>query len=93
MSRSRDCDLFKEYRRKAFDDFCNLLRETRSKYFQSIGYFEYGNPYREIGEGKLRPDVARFMMRQLDEATGGLPSESLMALNALAIPMTSSLLT
>jgi hypothetical protein len=36
MSRSRDCDLFKEYRRKAFDDFCNLLRETRS--------FEDGSP-------------------------------------------------
>jgi hypothetical protein len=57
MSRSRDCDLFKEYRRKAFDDFCNLLRETRSKYPQSIGYFEYGNPYREIGV--CREAVAR----------------------------------
>jgi nucleotide-binding universal stress UspA family protein len=49
LSRSRDCDLFSEHRRKVFDDFCNLLRKTRRKYPASIGYFEYGNAYREIG--------------------------------------------
>jgi nucleotide-binding universal stress UspA family protein len=59
MSRSRDCDLFEELRRKVFDDFCNLLRETRSKYPHSIGYFEYGNSYREIGvvASQLRADL------------------------------------
>ena len=59
MSRSRDCDLFEEHRRKVFDDFCNLLRETRSKYPHSIGYFEYGNSYREIGivARQLRADL------------------------------------
>jgi len=47
-SRSRGCDLFKEQRRKVFSDFYKLLVETRNKYPDSIGYFEYGNPDREI---------------------------------------------
>jgi nucleotide-binding universal stress UspA family protein len=46
--RSRSCDLFKQQRQKVFADFYNLLRETRNKYPDSIGYFEYGNPDREI---------------------------------------------
>jgi nucleotide-binding universal stress UspA family protein len=47
-SRSPNCDLFKEQRRKVFADFYNLLRETQNKYPDSVGYFEYGNPDREI---------------------------------------------
>ena len=47
-SRSPNCDLFSEQRRKVFADFYNLLRETRNKYPDSIGYFEYGDPDREI---------------------------------------------
>lgn len=47
-SRSRGCDLFREQRRKIFADFYKLLRETRNRYPDSIGYFEYGNPEREI---------------------------------------------
>jgi nucleotide-binding universal stress UspA family protein len=47
-SRSPNCDLFKEQRQKIFADFYNLLRETRDKYPDSKGYFEYGNPDREI---------------------------------------------
>jgi nucleotide-binding universal stress UspA family protein len=46
--RSRSCDLFKQQRQKVCADFYNLLRETRNKYSDSIGYFEYGNPDREI---------------------------------------------
>jgi nucleotide-binding universal stress UspA family protein len=46
--RSRGCDLFKEQRRKVFADFYKLLVETRNKYPDSTGYFEYGNPDREI---------------------------------------------
>jgi nucleotide-binding universal stress UspA family protein len=47
-SRSPNCDLFNEQRQKVFADFYNLLRETRNKYPDSIGYFEYGDPDREI---------------------------------------------
>ncbi len=47
-SPSRGCDLFKEQRRKAFADFYRLLQETRNRYPDSIGYFEYGNTEREI---------------------------------------------
>jgi hypothetical protein len=34
-SRSPNCDLFKEQRRKIFADFYNLLRETQKKYADS----------------------------------------------------------
>jgi len=47
-SRSRGCDLFKEQRRRVFADFYKLLEETRNRYPDSIGYFEYGNAEREI---------------------------------------------
>jgi nucleotide-binding universal stress UspA family protein len=47
-SRSRGCDVFKEQRRKVFADFYKLLQETRNRYPDSIGYFEYGNPERDI---------------------------------------------
>jgi nucleotide-binding universal stress UspA family protein len=47
-SRSPNCDLFKEQRRQVFADFYDLLRETQNKYPDSVGYFEYGNPDREI---------------------------------------------
>jgi nucleotide-binding universal stress UspA family protein len=47
-SRSPNCDLFKEQRRKVFADFYHLLRETKNKYPDSVGYFEYGNPDHEI---------------------------------------------
>jgi hypothetical protein len=47
-SRSRGCDLFKEQRRNVFADFYKLLRVTRDRYPDSIGYFEYGNLEREI---------------------------------------------
>jgi nucleotide-binding universal stress UspA family protein len=58
-SRSRGCDLFREQRRKVFADFYNLLRETRNRYPDSIGYFEYGNPDREIDviARQLRADL------------------------------------
>ena len=58
-SRSPNCDLFKEQRRKVFADFYNLLRETRNKYPDSVGYFEYGNPDREIDviARQLRADL------------------------------------
>ena len=47
-SRSPNCDLFNQQRQKVFADFYNLLLETRNKYSDSIGYFEYGDPDREI---------------------------------------------
>jgi nucleotide-binding universal stress UspA family protein len=47
-SRRRGRDLFCEQRRKVFADFYKLLRETRNRYPDSIGYFEYGDPEREI---------------------------------------------
>ena len=47
-SRCPNWDLFKEQRRKVFADFYNLLRETRNKCPNAKGYFEYGNPDREI---------------------------------------------
>jgi nucleotide-binding universal stress UspA family protein len=58
-SRSRGCDLFKEQRRKVFADFYKLLRETRDRYPDSTGYFEYGNPEREIEviASRLRADL------------------------------------
>ena len=58
-SRSPNCDLFKEQRRKVFADFYNLSRETQNKYPDSIGYFEYGNPDREIDviARQLRADL------------------------------------
>jgi nucleotide-binding universal stress UspA family protein len=58
-SRSGGCDLFKEQRQKVFVDFYQLLRNTRNKYPDSIGYFEYGNPDREIDviAGQLRADL------------------------------------
>jgi nucleotide-binding universal stress UspA family protein len=58
-SRSRGCDLFKEQRRKVFADFYKLLLETRDRYPDSIGYFEYGNPEREIEviASRLRADL------------------------------------
>jgi nucleotide-binding universal stress UspA family protein len=58
-SRSRGCDLFREQRRKVFADFYKLLRETRNRYPDSIGYFEYGNPEREIEviARRLRADL------------------------------------
>ena len=58
-SRSRGCDLFREQRRKVFADFCDLLRETRNRYPDSIGYFEYGNPDHEIDviARQLRADL------------------------------------
>ena len=58
-SRSRGCDLFKEQRQKVFADFYSLLRETRNRYSDSIGYFEYGNPDREIDvvAKQLRADL------------------------------------
>jgi nucleotide-binding universal stress UspA family protein len=58
-SRSRGCDLFKEHRQKVFADFYDLLRETRNRYSDSIGYFEYGNPDREIDviARQLRADL------------------------------------
>jgi nucleotide-binding universal stress UspA family protein len=57
--RSRGCDLFREQRRKVFADFYKLLRETRNRYPDSIGYFEYGNPEREIDviARRLRADL------------------------------------
>src|SRR5277367_5526304 len=36
-SRSPNCDLFNEQRRKVFADFYNLLRETQNKYPASVG--------------------------------------------------------
>ena len=58
-SRSPNCDLFKEQRRRVFADFYDLLRETQNKYRHSIGYFEYGNPDREIDviARQLRADL------------------------------------
>jgi nucleotide-binding universal stress UspA family protein len=58
-SRSRGCDLFREQRRKVFADFYKLLRETRNRYPDSIGYFEYGNSEREIEviAKRLRADL------------------------------------
>lgn len=58
-TRGRGCDLFKEQRQKLFADFYNLLRETRNRYSDSIGYFEYGNPDREIDliARQLRADL------------------------------------
>jgi nucleotide-binding universal stress UspA family protein len=58
-SRSPNCDLFKEQRRQIFADFCDLLRETQTKYPDSVGYFEYGNPDREIDviARQLRADL------------------------------------
>ena len=58
-SRSPSCDLFKEQRRKVFADFYDLLRETQNKYPGSKGYFEYGNPDREIDviARQLRADL------------------------------------
>jgi nucleotide-binding universal stress UspA family protein len=58
-SRSPNWDLFKEQRRMVFADFYNLLRETRSKYPDAKGYFEYGNPDREIDviARQLRADL------------------------------------
>jgi nucleotide-binding universal stress UspA family protein len=58
-SRSPNCDLFKEQRRKVFADFYYLLRETRNKYPDSKGYFEYGNPDLEIDviARQLRADL------------------------------------
>ena len=47
-SRGSNCDLFKEQRRKVFADFYDLLQVTQNKYPDSVGYFEYGNPDREI---------------------------------------------
>jgi nitrogen regulatory protein PII len=38
-SRSGCCDLFKEQRQKVFVDFYQLLRDTRNKYPDSIGYW------------------------------------------------------
>ena len=58
-SRSRGCDLFKEQRRKVFAGFYKLLRETRNIYPDTTGYFEYGNPEREIDviARRLRADL------------------------------------
>jgi nucleotide-binding universal stress UspA family protein len=58
-SRSRGCDLFREQRREVFADFYDLLRETRNRYPDSIGYFEYGNPDHEIDviARQLRADL------------------------------------
>ena len=58
-SRSPNCDLFKEQRRRVFAYFYDLLRETQNKYPHSIGYFEYGNPDREIDimARQLRADL------------------------------------
>lgn len=58
-SRNRGCDVFREQRRRAFADFYKLLRETRKRYPDSIGYFEYGNPEREIEviARRLRADL------------------------------------
>jgi nucleotide-binding universal stress UspA family protein len=46
--RSRSCDLFKHQRQKVFADFYQLLNETRNRFPQSAGYFEYGNPDYDI---------------------------------------------
>jgi nucleotide-binding universal stress UspA family protein len=58
-SRSPNCDLFKEQRRQVFAGFYDLLRETQNKYPDSVGYFEYGNPDREIDviARQLRADL------------------------------------
>jgi nucleotide-binding universal stress UspA family protein len=58
-SRSPNCDLFKEQRRTVFADFYDLLQETQNKYPDSVGYFEYGNPDREIDviARRLRADL------------------------------------
>jgi nucleotide-binding universal stress UspA family protein len=58
-SRSGGCDVFKEQRQKVFVDFYQLLRDTRNRYPDSIGYFEYGNPDREIDviARQLRADL------------------------------------
>lgn len=45
---SRNCDVFKQQRQKVFADFYNLLQKARNKYPDSVGYFEYGNPDRDI---------------------------------------------
>ena len=57
--RSGGCDLFKEERQKVFADFYQLLRDTRNRYANSIGYFEYGDFDREIDviASKLRADL------------------------------------
>jgi nucleotide-binding universal stress UspA family protein len=58
-SRNRGHDVFREQRRKVFDDFYKLLREIRNTYPDTIGYFEYGNPDREIDviARRLRADL------------------------------------
>ena len=63
--RSRGCDLFREQRRRVFVDFYKLLRETRSKYPDLIGCFEYGNPDREIDviARRLRADLIIVSLR------------------------------
>jgi nucleotide-binding universal stress UspA family protein len=63
-SRSPNCDLFKEQRRKVFADFYNLLRETQNKHRDSVGYFEHGNPDREIDviARQLRADLLMVSM-------------------------------
>jgi nucleotide-binding universal stress UspA family protein len=65
-SRRPNCDLFKEQRRKVYADFYNLLWETQNKYPDTIGYFEYGNPDREIDviARHLRADLLIVSMHQ-----------------------------
>ncbi len=40
--------MFTYQRRKVFADFYNLLQETRNRYPNSIGYFEYGHGDQDI---------------------------------------------
>ena len=83
-SRSRGCDLFKEQRRKVFADFYKLLRETRTRYADSIRYFEYGNPEREIDviARRLRADLIIVSVHNgnwLEHLLFGRPAEWILA--------------
>lgn len=83
-SRSRGCDLFKEQRRKVFADFYKLLRETRNRYPDSIGHFEYGNPEREIDviARRLRADLIIVSVHNgnwLEHFLFGRPAEGILA--------------
>lgn len=45
---SRNCDVFKQQRRRVFAEFTELLQKARDRYPKSVGYFEYGNPDHDI---------------------------------------------
>ena len=50
IPRTRSCDVFNHHRRNVFADFYQLLEKTRHEYPKSVGFFEYGNPDRDISK-------------------------------------------